>query len=79
MTNRLFLKMNYSIFGRTQVKQEDIMQNTEIEDRLESFTEDILQTIRNGSVSGDTKLIAKSLILLSVYIEKLTQAILTTK
>ena len=79
MTNRLFLKMNYTIFGRTQVKQENIMQNTAMEDRIESFTEDILQTIRNGSVSGDTKLIAKSLMLLSIHIEKLTQAILTSK
>ena len=55
------------------------MQNTAMEDRIESFTEDILQTIRNGSVSGDTKLIAKSLMLLSIHIEKLTQAILTNK
>lgn len=77
MADRLFLKMNYPIFGRTQVEQENIMQNTAIEDRIESFTEDILQTIRNGSVSGDTKLIAKSLVLLSIQIEKLTQAILT--
>ena len=54
MADRLFLKMNYSIFGRTQIEQENIMQNTAMEDRIESFTEDILQTIRNGSVSGDT-------------------------
>lgn len=69
--------MNYSIFGRTQTKQEDTMLETE--NMIENLTNDITHIIRTGSVSGDTRLIAKSLLLLSEQIAKLTNVIANLK
>ena len=77
MTKSLFIKMNYSIFGRTQTKQEDIMLETE--DKIENLTNEITHVIRTGSVSGDTRLIAKSLLLLSEQIAQLTNVIANLK
>ena len=69
--------MNYSIFGHTQTKQEDIMLETE--NMIENLTNDITHIIRTGSVSGDTRLIAKSLLLLNEQIAQLTNVIANLK
>lgn len=51
----------------------------ETEDMIENLTNEITQIIRTGSVSGDTKLIAKSLLLLSEYIAQLTNIMTNLK
>lgn len=44
----------------------------ELSDRLESLRDDIESDIRNGMVSADTKLIAKSLLFVGLQLMQLT-------